>query len=233
MQSERRIMLFSPPLAPVELHDGASVVIGRQAQCDISLPHSDVSRRHAEVSREEEGSVVLRDLGSTNGTFLNGKEIHAPTPLAPGDRIELGSRVVTFCELTADDAALPPTLDGERTIVATHRPTSETFMGDLSQIPPYAVLQVLEMGRKSGVLGIEAEGLTCRIWLRDGVPIHAESGRQSGFDAAVRVVNLTRGRFHFEPGAAEVEATLACSVTQLLMEGCRLFDEGNASSGAG
>ncbi len=227
MQSQRGIMLFSPPLPPIPLTPEHPVVIGRLAECDVALRHSDVSRQHAEVGFEGE-QYVLRDLGSTNGTFLNGKEITVPTPLSPGDKIELGSRVVTFCALApgASDATVVP--DGDRTVIAERLPSDETFAGDLSQIPPCAVLQVLEMERKSGILGIDTEEQSCKVWFDKGVPIHAESQKQSGFDAALGVAQLEQGRFRFEPQPVNTEATIACTVTELLMESCRLLDERSA-----
>lgn len=230
MSANDRVMLFSPPLQPVEVLPDEPVVIGRQAQCDVSLPHTDVSRQHAEVSFEG-GNHVLRDLGSTNGTFLNGKPVKGPTALSPGDRIELGSRVVTFCRLSPEDLAAPdPALDGDRTVVATRMPSTsgDAFEGNLGEIPPYAVLQVLEMGNKTGVLEIDGGELQCRIWFQRGVPVHAESGSQSGFDAALSVVALEAGRFRFGAREIEVEATLACTVNELLLEGFRQQDEANA-----
>jgi len=219
-----KVMLFSPPLPPLTLDPEQPVIIGRQAQCDLSLQDNDVSRAHAEVSFEN-GQYILRDLGSTNGTFLNGKEITTPSPLSPGDRIEVGPREVTFCELTAEAVDAPVSADAAATIIAERMPSSESFAGDLSQIPPFAVLQVLEMGSKSGVLEIEGDEIRCRIWMHEGVPIHAESNTQTGFDAAISIVNIDRGRFRFEPQNVIVEPTIACSVTELLMEACRLLDE--------
>lgn len=227
MQISGKVMLFSPPLPPLALSPEHPVVIGRQAQCDLPLQDNDVSRSHAEVSFEN-GVYVLRDLGSTNGTFLNGKEITTPSPLSPGDKIEVGPREVTFCQLEAEALGAPVSPDAAETIIAEHLPSSETFVGDLSQIPPFAVLQVLEMESKSGVLKIEGPGISCRVWMHEGVPIHAESARQTGFDAALNIVNLDRGRFRFEPQPVTVEPTIACTVTELLMEGCRLLDEQDA-----
>ncbi len=229
MALESRVMLFSPPLQPVEVLADAPVVIGRQAQCDITLPHTDVSRQHAEVCFEG-GNYLLRDLGSTNGTFLNGKETRGPTTLSPGDRIEMGSRVVTFCQLAPESMAAPdPALEADCTVIAQRFPTtSDAFVGDLGEIPPYAVLQVLEMGDKTGILEIEGESLTCRIWFQRGVPVHAESGKQSGFDAAMSAVTLESGRFCFDATDFEIEATLACTVSELLLEGFRQLDESNA-----
>ena len=76
---------------------GEMLVIGRSSSCDIHVPDSEMSRRHAEVSSHN-GDVVVRDLGSTNGTGVNGSMISAPTTLAAGDVIAAGTteiRVVT------------------------------------------------------------------------------------------------------------------------------------------
>lgn len=227
MQNPRKIMLFSPPLPPVELSPDLPIVIGRQADSDLPLKHHDVSRRHAEVSYEN-GRYVLRDLGSTNGTFLNGQEITTPSVLSPGDQIEMGSRIVTFCELEADAVAASQGTDPGETMIANRASVNETLAGDLSQIPPSAVLQVLEMGRKSGILEIDSEAQSCKLWIQDGAPVHAESLKQSGFDAALGIVNLETGRFRFESQVVSVKTTIDCTVTELLMEGCRILDEENA-----
>lgn len=229
MSPDLRVMLFSPPLQPVEVLPDNPIVIGRQAQCDITLPHTDVSRQHAEVSLEA-GNYVLRDLGSTNGTFLNGKQVKGPTALTAGDRIEMGTRVVTFCCLSPEDV-MPsdPDLEGDRTTIVSRVPLiRNAFVGDLAELPPYAVLQVVEMGNKTGVLEVEGNGLTCRVWFQRGVPVHAESGQQVGFDAAMSIVALEQGRFKFDTSDVNVDPTLACTVSELLLEGMRQHDEENA-----
>ena len=70
------------------------VVLGRSRECDISLPDSNVSRRHAELVQEG-ATYWLADLGSTNGTELNGERVDR-AKLADGDRITLGSTDVVF-----------------------------------------------------------------------------------------------------------------------------------------
>ena len=73
----------------------AGVTLGRSRQCDVVLNDPNVSRQHAEI-RPRGGSWVLTDLGSTNGSRLNGRAIEGPEVLKPGDEIELGSTSFTF-----------------------------------------------------------------------------------------------------------------------------------------
>ena len=72
-----------------------SVVLGRSHDCDIQLADANVSRRHAELRPDGDGWAIS-DLGSTNGVLVNGHLINRPTPLRPGDRIELGTTEVVF-----------------------------------------------------------------------------------------------------------------------------------------
>jgi DNA-binding response OmpR family regulator len=62
--------------------------IGRWEDNDVVVDDRWVSRHHAQIRREDEGYVV-QDLGSKNGTFVNGRRIAAPTPLADGDEIQV------------------------------------------------------------------------------------------------------------------------------------------------
>lgn len=73
----------------------ASLVIGRQSDCDLVLHDDEASRRHAEVSAAA-GGYQVSDLGSTNGTFLNGHRIDGSALLVDGDHIEVGHSVVRF-----------------------------------------------------------------------------------------------------------------------------------------
>lgn len=73
--------------------DGAT--IGRSRQCDVVLDDPNVSRSHAEI-RPRGGSWVLADLGSTNGSRLNGRRVDGPEVLRRGDEIQLGATRLTF-----------------------------------------------------------------------------------------------------------------------------------------
>jgi hypothetical protein len=68
------------------------LVIGRHAEGPGRLSEDEeISRRHARLSREATGDYALEDLGSSNGTFVNGLRIQSPVLLALGDSIEVGA----------------------------------------------------------------------------------------------------------------------------------------------
>lgn len=64
------------------------MIVGRHSNCDIRLPHPDVSRRHCQFSYLG-GIWKLRDLGSLNGVFVNGRRVRQ-IELRPGDRVRIG-----------------------------------------------------------------------------------------------------------------------------------------------
>ena len=74
--------------------DRPSIVLGRSSKADIQLDQESVSRNHCKLINTGK-SIMLRDLGSTNGTYVNGTVVseHA---LRDGDRISLGSTIVEF-----------------------------------------------------------------------------------------------------------------------------------------
>lgn len=89
------------PLAELLLPDGSRVeigaepvVIGRLPECQVVLADPNVSRRHAEIRRAGD-TVVVTDLGSTNGTRVNGTAVRE-RPLSSGDEIGVGSTVLVF-----------------------------------------------------------------------------------------------------------------------------------------
>jgi hypothetical protein len=69
--------------------------VGRSRQCEIVVEDPNVSRRHGEL-RPRGGSWVFTDLGSTNGSRVNGRPVEGPTVVRPGDEIELGTAVMRF-----------------------------------------------------------------------------------------------------------------------------------------
>jgi pSer/pThr/pTyr-binding forkhead associated (FHA) protein len=104
----RRVLTVNRPVA----------VIGRAKGCAVRIPASEVSRQHCRISQRD-GFVVLEDLKSVNGTFLNGRPVAGAKPVRPGDTVEVGPlRFIVGYELTpaaraklesfeTDDALVP------------------------------------------------------------------------------------------------------------------------------
>ena len=95
---------MSGPAAGRQLEPTATALeFGREAGEDGRLAGDpQLSRRHARVSRFEGGRLMVEDLGSTNGTFVNGRRIEQPTLLSPGDTVAMGDTTMTV--LAADEA---------------------------------------------------------------------------------------------------------------------------------
>lgn len=74
---------------------GPATVVGRGRDADIRFDDPNISRRHVEF-RTADAEWLVVDLGSTNGTRLNGGTLSAPTPLRAGDVVQLGNTVLTF-----------------------------------------------------------------------------------------------------------------------------------------
>ena len=193
----RTPMLFAPPQPPVALPAEGTVFIGRSRDADLRLADPDTSRRHAKIVCDG-GRYVVHDLLSTNGTWINGARVDEH-PLQPGDRIEIGSQEIAFCQVDAEPGLVAEPGDEAQTLFVERSTNGESFRGDLAEIPTFAVLQILEMGRKTGVLHVDSDAASGRLWLQRGDPVHAETKGQVGFDAAVALVNAQTGRFGFEP----------------------------------
>lgn len=89
-----------------------TLVIGRDAECDIVIPDRQVSRQHARITKSING-VILEDLGSKNGTFLNNQALSEPVKLIEADEIAV-ALIQSFLFLSSDATMplsdLPPEL---------------------------------------------------------------------------------------------------------------------------
>ncbi len=90
----RLILLQEGQATPLELK-APETILGRHPDCTIRLDSNMVSRRHARILHNGE-TYILEDLGSGNGSFVNGKRIDKPTPLRHEDRIKLGPILMRF-----------------------------------------------------------------------------------------------------------------------------------------
>lgn len=103
--------------------------VGRDVGNELTIEGAGLSRRHAELQEDDAGGLLLVDLGSTNGTFVNRERVTGPTPLAPND-------IIHFCHaefrLTRDVSAAPdtqeePFLDRTKMVTSTHQ-LSQNFV---------------------------------------------------------------------------------------------------------
>jgi ABC-type multidrug transport system ATPase subunit/pSer/pThr/pTyr-binding forkhead associated (FHA) protein len=85
----------TPDALPQGPRGSTVLTIGRLPECDFTLPSPLVSRHHARLICEP-SQVILEDLGSTNGVFVNGLRIAGSTVLRPGDRVEIATFVFSF-----------------------------------------------------------------------------------------------------------------------------------------
>ena len=115
---------------PVQAYkvDAATLNIGRGDDMDIVIDNPSVSRKQAQIRREPDGHFVVEDLGSANGTFLNGRRITGATPLAQGDEISFGKYSVYF-----DRVLKEPVAAAHPAAKPDPRPT-ETFQMDVKDV---------------------------------------------------------------------------------------------------
>src|SRR5512138_65218 len=98
--------------------EGDQLVIGRDTSSAIAINDAEVSRKHARLNYQG-GKYVIEDLGSTNGTFVNGQRLVSPVVLKSGDVISLGEQIVLMYEaLSADAGATMIGRKSARTAVA-------------------------------------------------------------------------------------------------------------------
>lgn len=85
--------------------EGKSVIIGRGKDADVTIDNAAISRHHARFEYRN-GIYLLTDLGSLNGTFINGKKIEATVPLTESDMIEIGKFQITAETSTEQHGAI-------------------------------------------------------------------------------------------------------------------------------
>ncbi len=101
--------------------EGDQLVIGRDSASNIAINDAEVSRKHARLNFQG-GKYVIEDLGSTNGTFVNGQRVTSATVLKSGDVVSLGEQIVLLFEALSSDpgATMISHKAPVRTAVAAH-----------------------------------------------------------------------------------------------------------------
>lgn len=107
------------------------------------------------------------------------------------------------------------------------RQSGAGLSGDLSLIGGPGVLQMCNAGKLTGILSTRSGARTVAVRFRQGDIVGAESPRNGGVAALYEMLGWTRGVFEFQPGDPGPGEALGTSFMQLLLEGCRLLDEGS------
>lgn len=98
------VMHSGPNTGKIYPLEATEIIIGRDASNVIAINDAEVSRKHAKLSLQN-SAYVIQDLGSTNGTFINGQRISTPQELKPGDTVTLGENIVLMYETSFDPNA--------------------------------------------------------------------------------------------------------------------------------
>jgi DNA-binding NtrC family response regulator len=102
-----RLILDPPGGRRSEVALGDETWLGRSSTSTVVLDDASVSRRHALIRRDDRGDHVIIDLGSSNGTFVNGGRVNLPLVLQDGDELRLGDVKLTFASPSDADRAPP------------------------------------------------------------------------------------------------------------------------------
>jgi hypothetical protein len=202
-------------------------VIGRSSELEMVLVEDMVSRRHAKISVES-GDIFLEDLGSTNGSFVNGEKI-TRTKLAEGDRILIGTSIIKV--VASDGSASVQDAKAKMDAAASSaRPSAvSTMTGSIAEVPLPDLLQLFSASKKTGVLQITTEADVGSIYLEEGmVQFAVVNGDESvpPEKAFYRVLVWDKGTFDLLPKVERTFPTeIQSSIEGLLMEGMRQLDE--------
>lgn len=104
MTSQHQLIMRSGPTPGAAfMLEGDQITIGRDPANAITINDAEISRRHARLTYQG-GKFILEDLGSTNGTFVNGQRLAGPRVLKPGEVVSFGEQIVLVFESTSFDA---------------------------------------------------------------------------------------------------------------------------------
>jgi hypothetical protein len=101
------LVVLAGPAAGKRLDVSGPVTIGRR-EGEIVIDDPEISRRHCTIAPGPSAEVVITDLSSTNGTWINGARILGPTVVRPGDEVRFGDSVCRFEAPAAAQPAPPP-----------------------------------------------------------------------------------------------------------------------------
>jgi EAL domain-containing protein (putative c-di-GMP-specific phosphodiesterase class I) len=141
--------------------DAARFIVGRKPDASLSIPSPTVSREHAELTVVDEG-LLLRDLGSTNGTFVNGARIYQPCMVYHGDLLQFGQMVFRVVQQSTESGA--QTIQDDSCDRALALIQFDQLMTQRAVAPHY---QPIVNMRDGGVLGYEVLARSRFFGLKD------------------------------------------------------------------
>jgi hypothetical protein len=211
----------------------SEIIVGRASELDMVLVEDMVSRRHAKILVAGD-EVTIEDLGSTNGTFVNGERVKRMT-LSDGDRVLIGTSIIKLVTVDAATQKVAPQPQPRLEEVAAGRRTNHarSMSGAIEEVPLPDLLQLFGSSRKTGLLVVKTDGDVGKIYLEQGMVAFAtinDSPTVPPKKAAHRVVAWQRGLFYMEPmDRIDVPENLSLPAEAALMEAMRIFDEVNRS----
>ena len=209
------------------------IVVGRSSDLDMVLVEDMVSRKHARIAMQQD-QIWIEDLGSTNGTFVNGEKIKRAR-LKEGDRVLIGTSIL---KVIAGDATSPAARDEAQVKqnlenVAAARRTSQarTMSGSIEEVPLPDLLQLFGTSKKSGVLVVRTEDDVGKIFMRKGLIYFVQINDLDDvppLKSMYRLLSWQKGLFDLDPpDEREFANEINVSVQEVLMEGLRQMDEFN------
>jgi pSer/pThr/pTyr-binding forkhead associated (FHA) protein len=213
-----------------DLSEKLRVAVGRHPSNDVHLRSRRVSSYHAEILSEVEG-LFVRDLGSTNGTYVNDEAVRRKK-LSSGDCIRIGefNLVVRLVPRPAAEKEAPaesfPVGTAGSILPFRVQPSSS---GERRDRPDTALADLLtELSRRnaSALVSLRVHREEGKIYLREGAVIHCEHGAVRGQKALHRLLALERGTYeiHELPSAAEIPQTVHEATENLLVEGMQQLE---------
>jgi pSer/pThr/pTyr-binding forkhead associated (FHA) protein len=208
------------------------IVVGRSSDLDMVLVEDMVSRKHARIAMQQD-QIWIEDLGSTNGTFVNGEKIKRAR-LKEGDRVLIGTSIL---KVIAGDATAPTKNENEvkqsLENVAAARRTSQarTMSGAIDEVPLPDLLQLFGTSKKSGVLVVRTDDDVGKIFLRKGNIYYVlinDLDDVPPLKSIYRMLSWQHGLFDLDPpDEREFPNEINVTVQEVLMEGLRQMDEFN------
>lgn len=226
LATERQVHAF-------DLSTRARVTIGRHESNDLPLSSRTVSNFHAEIVKENEG-LFVRDLGSTNGTFVNENPVDREQ-VATGDRIRIGNHVMTLQlkPVDRDDEAFlryqksPQVLGpGTRGRIISMSGRSGDAMKTIRGTDPNDftfpdLLKLLSSSSQSVRAVLRREDENAHVIIHKQTIVHAEYGNTDGEKALYRLFGWREGFYEIEAlrPQEEIRRTITLPVDTLIMEG--------------